>query len=77
MKPSAHAKAGLIRQGWLKGITRERLEKEGHVRLNLGDGPFLPFANGGFTTPSGKAEFYSRKAQSTGTGSGVFIRASE
>jgi molybdopterin guanine dinucleotide-containing S/N-oxide reductase-like protein len=42
----------------LDGITRERLEREGHVRLNLGDGPFLPFAQG-FFTPSGKAELYS------------------
>ena len=46
-------------QGWLAGITRERLEKEGHARLNFGEGPFLPFAEGGFTTPSGKAELYS------------------
>jgi anaerobic selenocysteine-containing dehydrogenase len=44
---------------WLEGITRERLEKEGHIRLNLGDGPFLPFKNGGFATASGKAELYS------------------
>ena len=47
--------------GWLSGITRERLEKEGHARLNFGDGdaPFLPYAQGGFFTPSGKAELYS------------------
>ena len=45
-------------RGWLHGITRERLEKEGHVRLNFGEGPFLPFANG-FFTPNGKAELYS------------------
>ena len=44
---------------WMEGITRERLEKEGHIRLNLGDGPFLPFAKGGFPTASGKAELYS------------------
>jgi molybdopterin guanine dinucleotide-containing S/N-oxide reductase-like protein len=44
---------------WRAGITRERLEKEGHVRLSLGEGPFLPFAEGGFFTPSGKAELYS------------------
>jgi anaerobic selenocysteine-containing dehydrogenase len=44
---------------WRTGITRERLEEEGHVRLSLGDGPFLPFAEGGFFTPSGKAELYS------------------
>ena len=54
---------------WLKGIDRERLEKAGHVRLNFEGSesgtlaqqsrPFLPFAQGGFQTPSGKAELYS------------------
>ena len=77
---------------WLKGITREKLEEEGHVRLNFGGGngveypaagsstpqdnsqrewsrsarndnsggePFLPFANGNFRTPSGKALLYN------------------
>ncbi|HLW55711.1 MAG TPA: molybdopterin oxidoreductase family protein [Candidatus Angelobacter sp.] len=47
------------RHEYLQGITRERLEKEGHVRLNVSDGPFLPFARGGFFTASGKAELYS------------------
>ena len=51
---------------WMEGITRERLEKEGHVRLNLGDGPFLPFAKGGFATPSGKAELYSESLAAQG-----------
>ena len=47
-------------RGWLKGITRERLENEGHARLNfVEEGPFLPFAQGEFFTPSGKAELYS------------------
>jgi anaerobic selenocysteine-containing dehydrogenase len=46
------------RPATLQGITRERLETEGHVRINVGDGPFLPFAQG-FFTPSGKAELYS------------------
>ena len=41
---------------FFEGITLERLEREHHVRLNLGDGPFLPFAEGGFGTPSGKCE---------------------
>src|SRR5262249_26445533 len=36
-----------------------RLEKEGHIRLSVGEGAFLPFAEGNFFTPSGKAEFYS------------------
>ena len=50
---------------WLHGITRERLEKEGHIRLNFGGNgtasaePFLPFANGNFRTPSGKALLYN------------------
>lgn len=47
------------RHEYLQGITRERLEKEGHVRLKVSDGPFLPFAHGGFFTASGKAELYS------------------
>ena len=46
----------------LKGITRERLERDPHVRLNLnGDGngkPWLTFANG-FATPNGKARLYN------------------
>jgi molybdopterin guanine dinucleotide-containing S/N-oxide reductase-like protein len=46
-------------KGWLEGITRQRLEQEGHVRLNVGEGTFLPFAKGGFFTASGKAELYS------------------
>jgi molybdopterin guanine dinucleotide-containing S/N-oxide reductase-like protein len=51
---------------WLEGIDREHLERDGHVRLkfapdqnNNADTPFLPFAQGGFQTPSGKAELYS------------------
>jgi len=42
----------------LQGLTRERLEKEGHIRLNIPD-TFLPFAEGNFGTPSGKAELYN------------------
>lgn len=51
---------------WMDGITRERLEAEGHVRLNIGDGPFLPFAKGGFATASGKAELYSKSLEEQG-----------
>ncbi|MGB8732224.1 MAG: molybdopterin-dependent oxidoreductase [Candidatus Sulfotelmatobacter sp.] len=67
---------------WLRGITRERLEREGQVRLNFagsGSGlpasraeapdsstPFLPFAQGGFRTPSGKAELYSEAMKALG-----------
>jgi len=43
---------------FLEGITLERLEREHSVRLNVSaEGtPFLPFAEGGFGTPSGKCE---------------------
>jgi anaerobic selenocysteine-containing dehydrogenase len=73
---------------WLNGITRERLENEGHVRLNFnGSGvhptlvakdatrmghpgissePFLPFANGNFRTPSGKALLYNESLKASG-----------
>jgi molybdopterin guanine dinucleotide-containing S/N-oxide reductase-like protein len=52
----------------LQGIDRERLQREGHVRLNVGkqfsasgspSPDFLPFAEGNFGTSSGKAELYS------------------
>jgi anaerobic selenocysteine-containing dehydrogenase len=44
---------------WLEGITLDRLERERFVRLNVApDGnPFLPFAEGGFRTPSRKFQF--------------------
>jgi len=64
---------------WLQGITRERLEREGQVRLNFAaspdasDGqtgsvpaPFLPFSQGNFRTPSGKAELYSEAMKALG-----------
>jgi len=48
---------------FLEGITRERLQREDFVRMNVngnnGSKLFLPFANGSFKTPSGKAELYS------------------
>jgi anaerobic selenocysteine-containing dehydrogenase len=53
---------------WLQGIDRGLLEQAGHVRLNFdGRAPevaqspsaFLPFARGGFPTPSGKAELHN------------------
>ena len=44
---------------FVKGITLEQLDREHSVRLQVapGDEPFLPFAKGGFGTPSGKCEF--------------------
>jgi molybdopterin guanine dinucleotide-containing S/N-oxide reductase-like protein len=60
----------------LKGISREKLEWEGHVRLNFEQQSaehrsqfsdfFLPFANGHFATPSGKAELYSEDLKEQG-----------
>jgi len=55
---------------WLDGIDRQRLEAEGHIRLNfhtdLRGEPFLPFAQGNFGTTSGKAELYSEALKSQG-----------
>jgi len=61
---------------WLQGIDRERLEREGHIRLNFekqfsADGSqfsdfFLPFAKGNFATCSGKAELYSDALKAQG-----------
>jgi molybdopterin guanine dinucleotide-containing S/N-oxide reductase-like protein len=71
----------------LKGISRERLEREHRVRLNFAGAnsentnlentvseskgnadaePFLPFAEGRFPTPSGKAELYSEALKRQG-----------
>jgi anaerobic selenocysteine-containing dehydrogenase len=65
---------------WLQGIDRDRLQREGQVRLNfertIGSlpsqngvstaAPFLPFAQGNYTTASGKAELYSKALQAQG-----------
>ena len=65
---------------WLQGIDRDRLQREGHVRLNFeqtrgltpaeNNGnpqvPFLPFAHGNFATASGKAELYSEALKAQG-----------
>ncbi len=64
---------------WMNGMTRERLE-QGYARLSFAAAPnakqgsgdtsaqsaFLPFADGGFRTPSGKAEFYSESLKRLG-----------
>lgn len=46
------------RHPFIDGITIEQLDREHFVRLKIAD-PFLPFANGGFGTPSGKCEFHA------------------
>ena len=43
---------------FVKGITLEELDRHHSVRLRLPD-PFLPFAEGGFGTASGKCEFHA------------------
>ena len=49
----------------MKGLTLEKLLDTGWQRLNV-PRPFLPFANGGFETPSGKCEFYSQRMKEMG-----------
>lgn len=49
----------------LLGVTFEKLLDQGWMRLNLPT-PFLPYADGGFPTPSGKCEFYSARLQAMG-----------
>lgn len=43
---------------WLEGITFELLWDEGHAHLSVPE-DWRPFAEGGFPTPSGKAELWS------------------
>ncbi len=49
----------------LDGVTFERLEAQGWMRLNLPT-PYLPFASGQFPTPSGKCELYSERMAEMG-----------
>jgi molybdopterin guanine dinucleotide-containing S/N-oxide reductase-like protein len=54
---------------WMKGITPESLTEKHSQRLNFNgaDGePYLPFAEGGFATASGKAELYSEAVAQKG-----------
>jgi anaerobic selenocysteine-containing dehydrogenase len=65
---------------WLRGITRARLEDQGHIRLNFpkslsrsssqfsvpGSQFFLPFADGNFPTSSGKALLYNEALKALG-----------
>jgi anaerobic selenocysteine-containing dehydrogenase len=50
---------------YLEGITYERLRREGWAPLNLPE-PWLPFAEGGFPTPSGKCELYAESMKDYG-----------
>ena len=49
----------------LRGVTFETLMANGYTRLAV-PRPFLPFADGGFPTPSGKCEFYSERCIAMG-----------
>ena len=50
---------------YLGGVTYEQLRERGWVRLALPE-PWLPFAKGGFPTPSGKCEFFSKSLEARG-----------
>lgn len=50
----------------LRGITRERLYREGWAKLNSSGDLYQPFPDGHFPTPSGKVEFYSERMAEDG-----------
>jgi anaerobic selenocysteine-containing dehydrogenase len=50
---------------FVQGITFDRLEQEGSLRLSVPQ-PYAPFAAGGFYTPSGKCELYSEALAAQG-----------
>jgi anaerobic selenocysteine-containing dehydrogenase len=49
----------------MRGVTFEGLCETGWQRLNIPK-PYLPFADGGFLTPSGKCEFFSQRMAELG-----------
>jgi anaerobic selenocysteine-containing dehydrogenase len=49
----------------MQGLSLELLLEKGWARLNVPT-PWLPFAEGGFPTPSGKCEFYSERMAGMG-----------
>jgi anaerobic selenocysteine-containing dehydrogenase len=49
----------------LTGVTMEGLLERGWMRLNVPT-PYLPYADGAFTTPSGKCEFVSERMAAMG-----------
>ena len=49
----------------LEGVTLDVLMERGYARLNVPT-PYLPYAEGGFSTPSGKCELYSARMAELG-----------
>jgi anaerobic selenocysteine-containing dehydrogenase len=49
----------------MRGVTLDRLLREGWCRIDVPT-PYLPFAEGGFPTPSGKCEFHSSRLEALG-----------
>jgi anaerobic selenocysteine-containing dehydrogenase len=49
----------------MRGITLDALLEHGWVRLNV-PRPYLPYADGAFSTPSGKCELYSERLRDMG-----------
>lgn len=49
----------------MQGVTFDALLEQGWMRLNV-PRPYLPYAEGNFTTPSGKCEFYSERLKRMG-----------
>ena len=49
----------------MRGVTFDALMEKGWVRLNVPT-PYVPFATGGFPTPSGKCEFYYERMKAMG-----------
>ena len=49
----------------MDGVTFDALMEHGWARLNV-PRPFVPYAEGGFLTPSGKCELYSERMQALG-----------
>ena len=49
----------------MRDVTLDRLLREGWCRIDVPT-PYLPFAEGGFPTPSGKCEFHSSRLEALG-----------
>ena len=59
------AEPGAWKADKLRGVSLDELLERGWMRLNVPT-PYLPFADGGFLTPSGKCEFYSERMKEMG-----------